>query len=154
MENYINKSELAQILGLSVRRINQLVKENVLKKEISGKFNTADTLETYYKFKFKTDEDLTYEHEHALLERAKREKAEIELAQLKNSLLYASDVEQLMKNIIQTFNTKTLSIPQKCAPKILGQTNLPVITEIIKREICSALTELAQIPAENLEEAK
>jgi hypothetical protein len=59
-----------------------------------------------------------------------------------------------MKNIIQTFNTKTLSIPQKCAPKILGQTNLPVITEIIKREICSALTELAQIPAENLEEAK
>jgi|GEM_PF-4983539 len=44
MENYINKSELAQILGLSVRRINQLVKENVLKKEISGKFNTADTL--------------------------------------------------------------------------------------------------------------
>jgi len=152
MEIYNTVAELAKLLRLTSRRVNQLVKENVLKKEANGKFNTCDAIEAFYAFKFKTDEELNYDIEHTLLEKAKREKAEIELEQLKGSLLYAVDVEQLMANMIITYKSRTLSMPAKCATKVIGQTSLSVITEIIKTEVNELLNELKQIPFEKLGE--
>jgi phage terminase Nu1 subunit (DNA packaging protein) len=155
MENYINTTEMAKLLRLSVRRVNQLVKENILKKEIDGKFNIYESLDSYYSYKFKSNEELNYEIEHTLLEKAKREKAEIELEQLKGSLLYAIEVEELMANMILTCKSRLLSIPTKCAAKIIGKTDISLITNVIKNEVYDALNELSQIPAEKLgEESK
>lgn len=150
MELYLKSSDLAQVLKLGVRRVQVLAKEEILKREADGNFYLPDTVDAYYAFKYKSDEELNYEREHTLLEKAKREKAEIELEQLKGSLLVATEVERLQANMILTCKSRLLSIPTKCATKIIGQKDLSVITEIIKAEIYEVLNELKEIPAERL----
>lgn len=151
METYGSSSDLAILLKLSSRRVGQLVKEGVLTKGANGKYNLPESIEAYYAFKFKSDEKLSYDIEHTLLERAKRETTEIELEQLKGSLLYANDVEHAMANMILTAKARLLSLPSKCAPKILGQKNITAIAEIIQREIYDALSELREMPAPRFE---
>jgi phage terminase Nu1 subunit (DNA packaging protein) len=147
MNLLVSSSDLAKVLRLTVQRVNQLAKEGVIKREADGKFNLPDRIEDYYAFKFKTDEEIDYEREHALLEAAKREKAEIELEQLKGSLLNAVDVEQAMSSMILTAKSRLLSVPTKAATRVIGQKNLSVIVEILKSEICNALDELKEMPA-------
>jgi phage terminase Nu1 subunit (DNA packaging protein) len=144
---YNSATELAKLLRLSSRRVSQLVKEGVIKKEANGTFDTPQALEDYFAFKFKDDNAVDYEKEHALLEAAKREKAEIELELLKGSLLYATDVEQVMATMILTCKSRLLSIPTKCATQVIGLKDLSTIVEIIRDAICEALNELKEIPA-------
>ena len=147
MEIYNSAAELAKLLRLSSRRVSQLVKEGVIKKEANGKFDTPQALEDYFAYKFKDDNAVDYEKEHALLEAAKREKAEIELDQIKGSLLYATDVEQAMATMILTCKSRLLSVPTKCATQVIGLKDLSVIVEIIRDEIYEALNELKEMPS-------
>ncbi len=150
MELKVNSSDLAKVLKLGVRRVQVLAKEEVLKREADGNFHLPDAVDAYYAFKYRTDEDLNFEREHTLLEKTKREKAEIELDLLKGKILDAAEVEKLQANMIITFRSRILSMGSKCAPKLLGQKSIPVITEIINIEAHEALNELKQIPAEML----
>ncbi len=147
MEVIVNSSDLAKALKISARRVQQLVKEGILKREADGRYNLPDSVEAYYAFKYMPDNKLSYDLEHTLLEKAKREKAEIELEQLKGSLLYASDVEQAMATMILTCKSRLLSIPTKCATQIIGLKDLSVIVGIIRDEIYGALEELKEMPA-------
>jgi len=153
MELNITSQELAKALKLSTRRVNQLVKESILRRGADGKFNLPEAVDAYYSFKYKSNEKVDYELEHALLEKAKREMAEIELDEHKGKLLYATDVEQAMATMILTCKSRLLSIPSKIAPKVLGQKNLAVIQDVIKTEICQALAELKEMPAPRDEES-
>lgn len=152
MEINVSASDLAKALKLTVRRVNQLAKQTVLRRQADGKFHLPDSVEAYYVFKLKSDDDLDYNREHALLEKAKRETAEIELEQLKGRLLYASDVEQAMATMILTAKSRLLSIPTKCASKAVGQKDLSAIVEIIRSEIYEALNELKETPAPKVDE--
>lgn len=146
MELIISSSDLAKTLKLTAQRVNQLAKEGILKRRADGKFDLPESAELYYAFKFKTDEELNYEREHTLLEKAKRETAEIELEQMKGNLLYASDVEKAMSTMILTCRSRLLAMPSKCATQVIGQKSLTVIVDIIKKEIHEALEELKEMP--------
>lgn len=141
------------MLKISARRVNQLVKENVLSREKNGKFDLADSCESYYAWKFRSDGEINYDQEHALLEKAKREKAEIDLQERKETLLRAKDVEHIVDGMILTCKAKLLAIPTKAAPKIIGKSEIPAIVEVMRDEIYEALNELKEIPAEQVEEA-
>ncbi len=146
MDLNLSASDLAKVLKLSTRRVNQLVKESILKRGTDGKFYIPDAVEDYYAFKH-TGEKINYDQEHALLEKAKRETAKIELEQLKGQLLFATDVEAAMATMILNCKGRLMAIPSKCAPKVLGQKNLAVIQDEIKKEVYQALEELRQMPA-------
>ena len=136
---------MARLLRITTRRVRQLVEEGIIKKEADGTFNTPEVIDSFFAFKYKTDDAVNFEKEHALLEAAKREKAEIELEQLKGQLLYATDVEQAMATLILTTKSRLLSIPTKCATQVLGLKDLSVIVVIIRDEIYEALNELKPI---------
>lgn len=152
VETNVNASDLAKALKLTVRRVNQLAKQSILKREADGKFHLPDAVETYYAFKFKDAEAINYDREHALHEKAKRETAEIELEQLKGSLLLAADVEQAMATMILTCRSRLQAIPTKCAPKVIGQKSLAVIVDVIQKEVHEALAELREMPAPRVDE--
>lgn len=146
MECFVSSSDLAKVLKLTAQRVNQLAKEGTVKREVDGKFYLPNAINDYYSFKYKTDEDLNFMHEHTLLEKAKREKAEIELEQLKSKLLYASDVEQAMANMIKHSRAILLPIAEICAVKLIGQKNMAFVVEIIREEIYCALNTLKDTP--------
>lgn len=150
MELSVIRADLAKILRLSTRRIDQLAKEGVLKRDELGKYDLPDAVEAYFKYKLLTDEDINYQREHTLLERAKRQKAELELGILDGTLLIASEVEQGMAKLILTCRSRLLSIPSRCSSLIIGQRDMSKIAGILQDEIYAALTELSETPVEEI----
>ena len=134
---------LAQALDLSERRINQLTSEGIFEKE-GGKFDVKNAIENYMRNKLGIEEKVSYEVERALHEKAKREKAELQVAKLKNELHEASDVEIVITGMLVTFKNKILSLSSKVAPQLIGQRNINKISDILDGELRECLVELSQ----------
>lgn len=149
MEQFFSAADLAIILNISTRRVNQLVTENVIFRESNGKFDVSKSVENFFRHKFRVDEekDINYDKEHALFEKVKREKAELDLQEHKKQLLKATDVENLMSGMILTCKARLLTLPSKVAPKIAGEKDMAVIIGILKNAVFEALNELKEIPA-------
>lgn len=146
----VNTDVLADILGYTRQRINQLAKEGVLEKQAPGRFLLKLNIKKYLDFiragQVNDEEEETakqYWEEKALHEKAKRQIAELKLARLQNRLHDAADVELVMTNMLTTFRNRILAIPQKVAPKIIGMKNLAEISEVINAELLEALNELS-----------
>lgn len=148
--------ELAPLLNLTPQRINQLAQSGFFQKDENGKFDAAEAIEIFYRNKYHAGRksDVSFDVEHAMLEKAKRKKAEIELQELEGKLLYADDVEHLMAGMILTCKARLLTLPTKVTPKIIGEKNPAVIVETLKDAVFEALNELQEVPASKIMEAE
>lgn len=147
----VNTDVMADLLGFTRQRINQLASEGVLDKQSPGRYLLYRNIKRYVDFLRagqrsgeEEEAQADYWSEKALHEKAKRETAEIRLAQLKGQMHEAADVEMVMTNMLATFRNRVLAIPQKTAPKIIGLDNLAEINEAINVELLEALTELSE----------
>ncbi|MFM1655639.1 hypothetical protein ACI7RC_26600 [Brevibacillus sp. B_LB10_24] len=149
----VSTDTLATLLGFTRQRINQLAKEGILEKQAAGRYPLMKNVQRYIEYlrtgvKDKGDGDeeaqAKYWEEKALHEKAKRETAELKLGQLKNQLHDAADVELVMTNMLATFRSRILSIPEKVSPKVLGVKNLSEISDAINTEVLEALAELSE----------
>lgn len=153
----VSSSVLANLFGLSTRRIRQLEEEGVINKVARGKYSLQENIKSYITF-IKTTVDLKenkgeelkidYDEEHALLEKAKREKAELEVALMQGKLHDAVDVEREMTKMLSAFRAKILAIPSKMAPQLIAQTEISIIENILETEVYNALTELSKYDPE------
>ena len=140
-------AQLAEILGLSDRRIQQLVKVGAIPKLDRNQYDLAAAIQSYLEFiKLQyedTETELDLKKEKALLTRANRHKVELELKIMRGELHRAEDVERVMNDMLASFRARCLAIPTKAAPLIVGQEDLVIIQDIIKKEIHEALSELS-----------
>jgi len=153
----VSSSVLANLFSLSTRRIRQLEVEGVINKVARGKYSLQESIKSYITFikatvdlKENKEEELkiNYDEEHALLERAKREKAELEVAQMQGKLHNATDVEREMNKMLSAFRAKVLAIPSKMAPQLIAQTEISIIESILETEVYNALNELSEYDPE------
>jgi phage terminase Nu1 subunit (DNA packaging protein) len=142
MGKFISASELAEILGITERRINQIVAEKgTFTRELNGKFDMVKCVEAYYRDLLLGGYDL--ERENVLHERVKREKTELQLAKMKGELHEASVIELAITNMLVTFRNRILGIPAALAPKLIRKT-VSEIDAILQKELRSALSELSE----------
>ncbi|MDO5379399.1 MAG: hypothetical protein Q4E98_00835 [Acidaminococcaceae bacterium] len=94
--------ELAELLGISERRVNQLVNEEILHREIEGDFVLTMSIASFYENKYASKDEDGYWSEKALHEAAKRKLAELELARQQNMSHDAADVERVMTDMLST----------------------------------------------------
>lgn len=147
----VNTKVLANIFGLTERRVRQLVEEGVIDRIGHGRYDLQDTLKKYIAFlriaasaevdSSKVKENLDYEK--FLHERAKREKAELELAHIKGELHHSADVEKVMNDMLGAFRSKLLALPAKLAPLLIAQNTVATIQDMLQNEIYEALNELS-----------
>jgi hypothetical protein len=142
MEKYISANELAQILDITERRVNQIVTEKgTFQRRLNGKFEVVSCVEAYYRSLFL--EGLDLDRERALHERVKREKTELQLAKMKNEVHETTVIELVITNMLVTFRNRILGIPASLAPKLIKKT-VPEINAILQKELRSALSELSE----------
>lgn len=134
--------ELAELLGISERRVNQLVNEETLKREIEGDFNLTQAIASYYENKYAGKDEDRYWDEKALHEAAKRKLAELELARRQNMSHDAADVERVMTDMLSNLRSQLLGIPAKMAALLENKSKIEIRAELSK-EIRSRLTELS-----------
>ena len=141
--------ELSEILGISERQIQRLVKENVVHKNDKGKYLFYKSVRSYIDYLRELEgtpqqlqeEKLKNEIDY-LKTRDRKENIKIKI--LEADLHEANDVKRVMNNIIAGFKGQLQTIPYKLAPLIIGVENLGELQEIISDNINSILKELSE----------
>lgn len=147
----VNTVAIAKMFNMTPRRVRQLVEEGVVDRIGHGRFNLIDTVSKYITFLKLNTESLTegdvtesLDYEKWLHEKAKREKAEIELAHIKKEMHSSGEVEEVMNNMMMNFRQRMLAIPSVCAPFLVNRTEPKYIETILEQNVNEALNELSE----------
>lgn len=146
----VSAKTLESYIGIKERRVRQLAEEGVMVKSGRGRYILHQCVRNYLALiqsnkeikEDNSDDKINYDDEHALHERAKREKAELELQVMKGILHEADMVEKVMTDMLTFFRSRILTIPSKLAPSLTVEKDAKVIQRILKDEVRNALEEL------------
>ena len=83
-----------------------------------------------------------FQEEKYLHERAKRQKTELQLGQMKGELHSADAVRTVMTDMLSNFKAQLLAMPTKAAPTLIGRSEISVIEDLLKDEVQAILMEL------------
>ena len=152
----VNSITLGDIWGITDRRVRQLVDEGVIETVGRGKYDLFDCTRRYCTYiraiadasEGKKKAQLSYDEEHAIHEKVKRETAELQLKVMRGELHRGKDVETVMSDMITRAKTKLLGIPSKAAPLVMGYSNTTKIESILQQQIDETLMELSDYKPE------
>lgn len=146
---------IAQIFGVSTRRVEQLKTEGIIKGQGKPtKYDLMPTIRAYIKYlsdkangreKRETDAQLETDKLSAekRLKTAKAEMAELELKELKGSLHRAEDVKAITTDHVLYLRSMLMALPGKLAVDVAAIDSAPECADRIKREVYSVLDSLA-----------
>lgn len=146
----VNTTAVAKMFGMTERRVRQLVEEGIIERVAHGRYDIVDTVNRYIKhLKLSSDavsaDDImeSLEYERFLHEKAKREKAEIELSHLKGQMHKASAIESVMNDMLMAFRGKLLGLPTKLAPELVSIIDVGELQELLQAQMFEVLEELS-----------
>lgn len=146
----VNTKALAKMFNMTERNVRLLVEEGVIARVNHGRYDLIDTVSRYVTFLKMSNDGLdeskvqeSLEYEKWLHEKAKREKAVIELAHLKKEMHKADEVEKVLNHMLASFRSKMLSLPSKAALFLASKDDPKEIEALLERDIYAALAELA-----------
>lgn len=142
-----NTGELAKLLNITQRRVNQLAEEKIITRQPEGDFVLPEAIAEFYSFKFQSDEAMDFMAEKALHEKAKRELAELELQKRRNEVHDAADVELVMTDMLTNLRSQLLGLPAKMAPQLANR-DKDYIDQTLTDEIHARLTEISDYSPE------
>lgn len=142
-----NTGELAKLLNITQRRVNQLAEEKIITRQPEGDFVLPEAIAEFYSFKFQSDEAIDFMAEKALHEKAKRELAELELQKRRNEVHDAADVELVMTDMLTNLRSQLLGLPAKMAPQLANR-DKDYIDQTLTDEIYARLTEISDYSPE------
>ncbi|QGQ97072.1 hypothetical protein EHS13_20355 [Paenibacillus psychroresistens] len=146
LEKEVSTSELGAIIGKTPQWIRQLTRDRILFQVGRGKYILVDAVQAYILYASGGKEEdnkprlVDHKTEH---ERIKTEKASLELAVMRGELHAAADVEAVMNDMLISLRSRLLGLPNKMGPKILNNSSLPSVIDILTEEIRTCLTTLA-----------
>lgn len=138
---------LANILGLTPRRVQQLAEDGVIPKpDKPGAYDIATCVKCYYYNEFigSEDEELDGRHERARKAKAEADRIEFDLEIKQGKYVEAELVEYVLTGIISNCRAKLLAIPRKLAPTVATAQSPNEIEEILTDGIHEALDELVK----------
>lgn len=139
-----SQSNLAQALKLTPPRISAMIKSGIIVKDDSdrsGGVYIFESLKNYYQ-RHSSDNDVDFNQERALHERAKRQIAELKLEKALGNVYDSKVVERVVTEDLVKLRTRLLTIPSKLAPMIEGKSK-GEIDLILTREIEDTLAEMS-----------
>lgn len=145
--------DIAKALSLTTRRIQQLVKSNILPQPINGNYDLVGCTRGYEKYlqqqnpNNKNNNNL---HTQKLwLLKAQADKAELEVAILESKYLAISEVELTWSNLILAFRSRMLGMPNNLARQLIALNNdFAVVSNLLEKEIHASLLELSNYSGE------
>lgn len=144
----VSTVEICEIMGLSARRIQQLVDEKAIVRSSHGKYDLVASIRSYVEFQkerlIAEDPDLDKLREETRWIRARRMKSEAEYSIMSGDLHRSKDVEEIMNKMMEFFRSQLLSYPTRSSPKVLGETDINAVQKILKddmREVMQVLSD-------------
>lgn len=145
-ETEVLTSVLGSIVGKTPQWIRQLTRDGVLELVGRGRYRLGEAVQAYILHASGGKEEdskpryIDHKTEH---ERIKKEKADLELEQMKGNLHEATDVERLLSDLILTTKSRLLGVPSRISTECENE-SADVVETIVRREIETALSALAK----------
>jgi len=141
----VTVKELADIIGISSRRVQQLVTDGVFLKAKRGAYPVAENVQAYIDFmiRSKQEELNSIDHEELRLKRAQADMAEHKLAVAQGRYGEMEVMHEKYRDRVLNMREKLLRLPRRLS--LIKLPHEPREKEIIyRREMNDALTELAK----------
>lgn len=146
----VSGTELALVLDLTRRRVEQLAQDGIISTVKRGKFNLCDSVQRY--IKFLSREELN--EDDAKLERAKRtaevtlkaskaQIAKLEADELKGKMHRSEDVQAVTEDLIYNIRSILMSLPGRLAMDAAAAQTPAEASDVIRNEIYKAMREIA-----------
>jgi hypothetical protein len=149
MAQLLNRHQIAKILMISPRRVNQLAKEGAIPKESEGKYDLLPSVQGY--ISYLKEKSVDQVEGVISIGEAKQRKlaAEARSAELAYSLESSqvarlSGIKMMWEHLVIAMKTKLLAMPNKLTPLIVAQDNFNYVKTLIHDSIAEALNELAK----------
>lgn len=139
---------IAEILNLSVRRVNQLAASGVIPKADRGQYEILAVVQAYIAF-LKDGAPATEEGvvdarvENALLTKAKREREELDLAKARGEVAPIAEFQRAQTRAMAEIRANVMNTPQRVVLSLLGETDETRFKAVLKRELAAALEQSA-----------
>ncbi len=152
---YVSSKIIAEFLGLTSRRINQLAAEGVIvaiKENGVNKFDQLGTIQKYTDFLAKKADQASANNPELEL---RKQKAEVELKEhraamvkiqrkeLESKMHRSDDVENVFTDLVYTMRSVLLTLPGRLAVDTANAKTAAEASVIIRNEINIALDQLA-----------
>lgn len=149
----VGTSEIAHILGLSARRVQQMVEDGTLPYETVGKrrkFSIPDAVQAYInsisdRNGGKDDNGLETEklEQEVRFKTAKANIADMEWQELNGEMHRSEDVQAMMEDFSNEVRTSFLSLPGRIAVEVSQESEPAACADSIRKEACSILEHLS-----------
>lgn len=148
----VSEEDLADCLGVSERRVRQMVKEGIAVKVSAGKYDLKESAKRYIQTMKEKEKNqsqsleklkVAQAAETLMHEKLKKRKTELVVNEMEKKLHLASDVEEIWNTMVISAKSRITAIPVKVSPVLVGIEDVKEVQSILKREINECLNEIS-----------
>ena len=150
-ETTVNTTAMAIILGITVRRVQQLVQDGTFKTADKGKLFLIDNVHSYFDLitsKEKTEDEKKLDKAkmaaEVKLKAAKATMAQLQADELKGKMHRSEDVQAFTQSMVDTIKQALLSLPGRMSVELSLCETAEECSVIIKDTVKDVLRELSE----------
>lgn len=150
-ESEVSTTELATILGVSARRIQQMAQDGTLPTIRRGSFALCKSVQRYISFlgkdKLSEDEEKLEKvrrQSEVTLKASKAQIAKLEAAELQGKMHRSEDVADMTEDLIYAIRGMLVALPGRLAVDTAAVDTPAEASEIIRKEVYKIMSELSE----------
>lgn len=150
-ETEASTTELAAVLGISVRRVQQLAQDGKIVAVSRGKFNLSDSVQRYIRLctkppRAEEEADLGRAKQIAetRLKEAKATIAKLEAEELEGKMHRAEDVAAMTEDLIYSIRGALNALPGRLAVDVAAAGSAAEAADVIRKEVYKVMKELSE----------
>jgi len=144
--------ELAEILDITDRRVQQLSKLGVIPKVARGRYPLFTAIHGYIKYlrelSLETDSPSDLKDAKLRSEKARAEILELEAATKASELVHKDHVSKIWTSITSLIKAKTLTLPSRVGADVYAARNINEVRSILEDAVQEILIELSETEIE------
>lgn len=148
IDTEVSTTELAAVLGLTARRVQQMAQDGTIDVVKKGKFNLKDSIRRYIEFISKDKELGSLEQKQldaeVQLKEAKATKAMLEVRELQGEMHRSEDVADMTEDLIYSIRGMLIALPGRLAVDIVNVSSAAEVSDLIRREIYKVMSEISK----------
>lgn len=142
-------TELAVVLGITARRVQQMAQDGTIVAVKRGRFNLAESVQRYIAFISSKDKDISQQDKarqdaEVSIKKAKAVIAVMEAQELQGKMHRSEDVESMTEDLIYAIRGMLVALPGRLAVDTAAAETPAEVSEIIRKEVYKIMSELSE----------
>lgn len=147
-ETEVGTTELAVVLGLTGRRVQQMAQDGTITPIRRGRFLLGESIRRYINFlsaknKDNSKQEIEKQNAEIRIKNAKAVIAELEAKELQGKMHRSEDVAAMTEDLIYSIRTMLVALPGRLAVDVASTESSAEAAEVIRKEVFKVMQELS-----------